>query len=98
MKEMLGEPEEVELNGDAVKVSDTDGDKIESNGHHNNGTSTVKSSESRDFEISSKFLQSVFKLDEETEGKVWKVERSDLPALVQVIKTSKERNDSQAFR
>jgi len=29
--------------------------------------------------------------------KVWKVESSDLPAFVQVVRISKERNDSQAF-
>ena len=81
--------ENVETSGDA--------DKIVINGT-NGANGNEKKSTSKDFEISSKFLQSVFKKDDETEDKVWKVESSDLPAFVQVVRISKERNDSQAFR
>ena len=87
--------ENVETSGDADKIviNGTNGtnESNETNGNE-------KKSTSKDFEISSKFLQSVFKKDDETEDKVWKVESSDLPAFVQVVRISKERNDSQAFR
>ena len=61
-----------------------------------NGTST--SHVFKDFDISEKFLQSMFKYDEEAGGKVWKVDSHELPALVQVVRTSKEKHDSKAFR
>jgi len=60
-----------------------------------NGTST--SHVFKDFDISEKFLQSMFKYDEEAGGKVWKVDSHELPALVQVVRTSKEKHDSKAF-
>ena len=71
-----------------------------------NGGSCPKNSELKAFEISDKFLQNMFKKveEEEEEGtkvkvwKVWKVENSELPATLQVVRISKERHDSHAFR
>ena len=90
--------ENVETSGHADKIvtNVTNGTNGTNGSNGTNGNE--KKSTSKDFEISSKFLQSVFKKDDETEDKVWKVESSDLPAFVQVVRISKERNDSQAFR
>jgi len=78
---------------DENKVENIDDDNLS---HEKvNGTST--SHVFKDFDISEKFLQSMFKYDEEAGGKVWKVDSHELPALVQVVRTSKEKHDSKAF-
>ena len=92
--------ESEEVNGDDVKVSenliskDYDED-VPMNGNHENHR-ILKAS--KEFEIADNFLQNMFKYDEETEAKVWSNERSNLPATVQVVMISKEKNESQAFR
>jgi len=52
-----------------------------------------------DYAISDKFLQNVFKYanEDKADKRVWKVESSDLPAMVQVVRVSKEKHDSHAF-
>ena len=82
-----------------------DGDnKVEGNGDNLSDEkvrsipSSLQNSESKDFAISEKFLQSVFKYDNEAEERVWRVDSNDLPALVQVVRTSMEKHDSRAFR
>eukprot|EP00092_Neocalanus_flemingeri_P005260 GFUD01005656.1.p1 GENE.GFUD01005656.1~~GFUD01005656.1.p1 ORF type:complete len:972 (+),score=354.98 GFUD01005656.1:47-2962(+) len=65
-----------------------------SNGNHEN-PSTPKAS--KDFDITENFLQSMFKFDEEREARVWRNESSELPAVVQIVMVSKEKNESQAF-
>jgi len=81
-----------------------DGDnKVEGNGDNLSDEkvrsipSSLQNSESKDFAISEKFLQSVFKYDNEAEERVWRVDSNDLPALVQVVRTSMEKHDSRAF-
>jgi hypothetical protein len=87
--------ENVETSGNADKIL-TNGTNGTNGMNGTNGNDKI--STSKDFEISGKFLKSVFKQDIESEAKVWRVESSDLPAFVQVVRISKERNDSQAFR
>jgi len=64
-----------------------------------NQEADLKRLEIADYAISEKFLQSVFKYDNEAKAdeRVWRVEGSDLPALVQVVRVSKEKHGSHAF-